>query len=238
MLGGLHITVDGRKVGGVEWESQKAQEFFAFLVCNRHGKSREELIEVLWPDIAVGLSRNAFHNNVYRTRRALYKTCVVLQEGRYRLNPEGRFGFDLEEFRNLSREATLAKPCSKKQLSLLTEANRRYRGEFLQGIDADWVIPITMEAERLYLSNLTRLAEVHASQGDCAAAVAVLERALAIDPTDVDTQELIVKLLVRSGSMAEARKRHEGFRRLMLAELGAEPPRDFPDLCVLAATPK
>ncbi|MBI4219503.1 MAG: tetratricopeptide repeat protein, partial [Chloroflexi bacterium] len=92
-LGNLQILVDGRKVSTVEWESLKAQELFAYLICNRQGKSREELIEVLWPEISVSLSRNAFHNNMYRTRRALYKGCVVLEEGRYLLQPQGTFWF-------------------------------------------------------------------------------------------------------------------------------------------------
>jgi hypothetical protein len=53
-FGGLQIGFDGRKVGAVEWESQKSQEFFAHLMCNRRGKDREKLIEVLWPEFRSG----------------------------------------------------------------------------------------------------------------------------------------------------------------------------------------
>jgi two-component SAPR family response regulator len=203
-LGSPQITVDGRKVGAVEWESQKAQELFAFLLCNRQGKSREELIEVLWPDISVNLSRNAFHNNVYRTRRALYRGCVVLDEGRYLLQPQGAFWFDLDEFRRLSREAELAKACSKKQVTLLSQANRLYRGEFLRGMEAEWITPIRMEAEGLYLSNLARLADASAKRGDYPSTVAALDQVLNVDPRVVETHEPIVQLLVGLASRGRA----------------------------------
>jgi DNA-binding SARP family transcriptional activator len=237
-FGGLQIRVDGRKVGAVEWESQKAQEFFAHLMCNRKGKDREELIEVLWPDISVGLSRNAFHNNVYRSRRALYKGCVVLDEGRYRLNPAGEFWFDLDEFRRISREAEAAGLPADRQVALLSEANRLYAGEFLDGLTADWITPIRMDAEGLYLSNLSKIARCQAEVREIDAAIVTLGRAIDIDPTDVTNQELLVRLLVHTGNLPEARKRHESFRQAMRDELGFEPPRDFSTLCELALTPR
>jgi DNA-binding SARP family transcriptional activator len=235
-FGGFQIRVDGRSVSAVEWESLKAQEFFAYLLCNRRGKDREELMEVLWPDISVGLSRNAFHNNVYRSRRALYSGCVVLEEGRYRINPAGEFWFDLEEFRRLSSEAECTGLPVRRRLSLLSEANSLYAGEFLDGMKADWITPIRMETEALHLANLSKIARYQAEVREFDAAIKTLGRAVDIDPTDVANQEMLVRLLVRAGNLPEARKRHESFRHVMRDELGSEPPKDFTTLCELALT--
>jgi two-component SAPR family response regulator len=223
-VGPLEITVDGRRVGSNEWESAKAQEFFAFLMCHRHGKTREELIEVLWPEGSANLSRNAFHNNVFRTRRALYKGCVVLDGGRYRINPAGHFSFDLEEIRRLSTEAVAARESPKRQIQLLVQSVELYRGEFLPGINSDWVTPIRMEVEGIFVSNLLRLAALYDRQGDCGSAIAALERVLQVEPTDVETQERVVKMLIRAGHPTEARQRHERFRRLMLDEATSGTP--------------
>jgi two-component SAPR family response regulator len=141
-------------------------------------------------------------------------------------------------FRRFSREAEVSGLPGDRQVALLSEANCLYTGEFLDGLNADWTTPIRMDAEAIYLANLSRIARCQTEVRNIGAAISTLGRAIDIDPTDVTNQELLVRLLVRAGNLPEARKRHESFRHMMRSELGHEPPRDFSTLCELALSPR
>ena len=230
-LGRMEVVVDGRKIRQSEWESQKAKELFLHLMSHRNGQSREELLEVLWPEISASLSRNAFYNNVYRTRRALYKGCIVLEESLYRLNPRGDFWFDVEQFQQLTTEAEKLPEDSESRASLLNKAIELYRGNFLAGFYADWIDALRLELEVRYSRSLAQLSEFHAARGDYETAVDQLDKLLAIDSTDVEAHERIIRLLLRSGNRVEARRRHNAYLKLMGSELGPELCGSFEALC-------
>lgn len=233
-LGELEVLADGRRVSDAEWESQKAKELFLYLLCHRSGKRREELLEVLWPEVSVGLSRNAFYNNVYRTRRALYRECIVLEGGAYKVNPKGEFCFDLEEFRRLVAEAERQPGGSEKRASLLTQAIKLYRGSFLGEFYAEWADTIRLEAEAQYSRSLARLAGFHAARGSCEDAIRLLEELLALDRTDEAAHEQLIKLLIKRGDLQDAQRRYNLYRELMIRELKAQPSKGFAELRIEA----
>ncbi|MBI2165458.1 MAG: tetratricopeptide repeat protein [Chloroflexi bacterium] len=217
-LGRMEVIVDGRKIGDSEWESQKAKEMFLYLLCHREGKRREFLLEVLWPEVALGLSRNAFYNNVYRVRRTLYKDCILLEDGVYKLGSRGEFWLDLEEFDRLTQEADRQVDNAEKKADLLAQAVRLYRGHCLEEFYSEWSDGIRTAAEARYLRTLATLASLKASMGDYGEAAGLLEKLLAIDDSDLQAYEQIIEYLTKGGHRGEARRWHQSYSELLKKE--------------------
>ncbi len=230
-LGKPEVLIDGRRISDTEWESQKAKELFFYLLCNRSGKRREQLLEVLWPDISSNLSRNAFYNNVYRARRALYKESIVQDGGLYQLNPEGAVWFDLDEFQRLVNEAERFPRGSEERASLLSGAIQVYRGGFLDEFYSEWSDTIRLEAEAQYLRSLARLAGYHAARGEYDTAIPLLEQLLLVDDTDFAAHEQLVKALLRKGDITQAKQRHKFYVQLASDKSAHDSPKSFADLC-------
>ena len=120
---------------------------------------------------------------------------------------------------------------SESQASLLDEAIKLYRGDFLVGFYADWIDRLRLELEAGYSRSLARLSEFHAARGDYEAAVGQLDKLLAIDFSDVDAHKRIITLLLRSGNRVEAHRRHNAYLKLMGSDLGPELSGNFEALC-------
>lgn len=180
-FGTLEIEIDGRPIASSEWRSKKAQELFVYLLTNRAGASKEELIDVLWPEISMQLSRNAFYTTVYRARRALYADVVSVTDGRYRLDPLGRFDYDLEDFYVKGRNAITSRSPDEK-VELLTEAIELHRGPFLDSFYADWIDMTRSQTEALHSRNLRELAKTAEHMDDPVLARRCLEELLRVEP--------------------------------------------------------
>lgn len=229
-LGEAEVYLDGKKVERAQWESRKAKELLYYLLSVKQGKTKEELLEVLWPEVSVSLSRNTFYNNVYRVRRALYKECLTQKDGRYQLNLQGVFWFDLDEFHSLIEEAESSPKGSHKRAKLLSDAIRIYRGSFLKDFYAEWSDSISLETEAQYLSCLVKLAGYYASKSQYNRAISLLKRLLEVDKADPEANERLVKILLKKGDMDEAYRRYRLYEAFSLTELGARPSKLFDQL--------
>ncbi|MBI4305844.1 MAG: tetratricopeptide repeat protein, partial [Chloroflexi bacterium] len=160
-FGRLQVTLDGHAVPDRAWGGRKSQELFLYLLINRAGKTREQLLDSLWGEAGLEVRPNAFYNLVYRIRRALSEDASVIREGhRYRVSPHVQVSLDLDEFRRLSNEARTVPKGSRQEVTLLERANSLYAGEFLIDFYSDWIVQIRHEVEAQYLSNLSRMTPI------------------------------------------------------------------------------
>ncbi len=229
-LGDSFVQLDDRRVAETEWRSQKAKELFMYLLCNRRGATREQLLEVLWPDMSAVLSRNALYNNVYRVRKALYEQSIVQEDGRYKLNPQGSFWFDLHEFQALIDQAEKLPGGSPERADRLQAAIKLYRGSFLEDFYAEWCNTIRFQAEAKYLQSLARLAGHRAAEGQYDEAITLLESLLKVDETNPDVHEQIVKTLIKRGDVESARLHYNQFRAVVQEQRGQEVMKSFQQL--------
>jgi len=178
-FGTLEIEIDGRVIASSEWRSKKAQELFVYLLTNRSGATKEELIDVLWPEISMRLSRNAFYTTVYRARRALYSDVIAVNDGRYRLDPQGEFKYDLEDFYVKGRSAMAARSLEERA-KLLNDAIALHRSPFMDSFYADWIDMIRSQTEALQTRNLQELARAAERLADPILARRCLEELLRV----------------------------------------------------------
>ena len=135
------------------------------------------------------------------------------------LRPDAPVWIDADSFEHLVAEARHAAD----PLALLRGANALYGGEYLPGdLSEDWSVARREKLRQTWIELQLLLARVCEQRGQLDEAGAALRRLLAKDVADERAAQELVRLLLRHGRVAEARRVHD---RLIhaLGELGINP---------------
>ncbi len=135
-LGPARVVVEGREVGSKDWRSANARLVLGFLLSTPSGASKEELLDMLYPNEEP--DRSAVHVLIGRLRNALEpgskgkpSRFILFQDGRYRFNQGVHSRYDVAEFRMLLRQARDPGAAAQVRRRSLEGAADLYRGPFL-----------------------------------------------------------------------------------------------------------
>jgi tetratricopeptide (TPR) repeat protein len=204
-LGPMQVERDGRRIqrwGGDKAGSRQAQAIFAFLFDRgASGISKDEAVELLWPDLTIKRGDLAFHRTLGGLRAVLEEgrqsgNVISYEGGRYRLTPELVDRSDLAAFEQLlDGAAGLEGP---ERAAVLEEALELYRGDLFDDCpfygDSSFV-----EERRAYLRGrhedlLVDLGDLYAALHDDALARARFRQALKVNPESARAQSAIDRL--------------------------------------------
>jgi DNA-binding SARP family transcriptional activator len=217
------VFLEARRISDIEWRSKKAKEMLFYLLVHPPGRTKEQILEALWPELSIANQNSCFHSTVYRLRRALYQGCLVYQDGWYRLHPEGEFWFDAEEFEQLLKQAHHLPPDSDARLSCLEKAIDLYTGPFLADFYSEWCETLRLNFEMKYVRALSTLAGHHAAKGDWERCIELLERILAVDIYNEEAHYKLIKAYTHLGDSASALKCYHNYTDILREQLDAEP---------------
>lgn len=223
-LGVFEVTVDGRPVLDVEWESEKAKELLLLLLTARDSVSRDEAIAHLWPEIGGKQASSVFHSSLYRLRRALYRSAVIHEGGRYSLNARGTFRFDVQRFQDLVGGSTTG---AREEAKNLREAMALYRGPLASELESEWINELRGDLDRLYVGAAGRLIDHLLANQEFSAAIRVSQVLLARDPYDEGACRTLLQAALHSGDIRAGLQAYQRFADLLLAELGERPDDDL-----------
>lgn len=226
-LGAFEVTVGGRTVMNVEWESEKAREMFLLLATAGRPLSRDEIIASLWPDAGGPRASSLFHSTLHRLRNATYKESVIEAGGRYRFNPEARLSSDVDLFRRGAARSDSTDSAGAAGVASLREALAAYQGPFAPGVEADWADALRTSLEDLFLRSATRLAQTLSLNGDHRNAIAALERVLDVDPFSESACLMLMRAYAHSGDVDSALRAFRRFSENLELELGESPGEDL-----------
>jgi DNA-binding SARP family transcriptional activator len=182
----------------------------------------EALVDALIPEGEFERSLTALRHAVYHLRRLFAPLNPVrTATGGYCLELDGEVRCDVQEFRRLVEAGRPNR--SGVDVAALEGALSLYRGAFLEGVDADWVLQPRAELERLFLLAARSLLLEYERTGSHEAAVAVAERVLAIDPFLEPFHLALLRHQVALGHLAAARQHYRHYCRLMRDAFGREP---------------
>lgn len=226
-LGTLSVRVAGHEVDTQAWESRTALELFFVFLAHRGGIRKEEAVELLYPELPREKCNSTFHSNVYRVRRALYPESIVKTNGAYRLNPDGRWDWDVERFESQLAEAQKLPAGSSERAELCKAALELYRGPFAGPFLSEWAEGLRRETEERSQHALALLAGHHASKGNFEAAADCLERLLRVDQYNEDAAFELAACRARAGQRVVALETIDTFKRRHIEELGEPLPARF-----------
>ena len=201
----VHIATLGRfvvEVGGVEvptaaWGSRRARQLCRRLVAARGWPlTREELIDMLWPDES-DMRRLGPRLSVQLSAvRRVLNGGVIADRETVRLDLD-EVSTDLEEFYKATDDAAIM---------------AAYKGEFLpEDRYEDWTSVPRSEARARFVAAAKRLAKKELGYGSALAAAAIARRLVATDRYDGASHELLVDGLIGAEEVAEARRAHDAW---------------------------
>lgn len=221
-LGDETIECDGIPITTAEWRSSRAKEFFLYILFEG-ACSREELSLVFWPDSSSSRVRSNFHTTLYRARRALGENVILFENDLYRINPDVAVWCDALVFQRYVRQAQMLSYADVRADDLYRKAVDYYRGDFLPGLDAEWIIP---HREALYEMNINALI----GAGHCARArqdfdhaIALFKRALKVDPYREEAYRALFTCYAGMGELNHVLKQYNVMSSIFEAELGIPP---------------
>ncbi len=222
-LGNFQLARDNRVVQkGLRTTSR---ELLALLAANRAGVPTDRILDYLWPDKDADAANKELHNALYHLRqRASYgrePTKMVERVGEtYRLNPQ-HWWVDVWAFESLVSQSE--ETAAETSIKLLSEGLHLYRGPVCDDCYFAWLEPVRTRYRALFVRASARLANFLTEFGEPDDALAVLDRAIEVDPVNED---LYRRAIAIEGGLGRRKAVHLRFRRLQAIledEVDADP---------------
>jgi DNA-binding SARP family transcriptional activator len=229
-FGRSEVLVDGRKVSEIEWRSRRSKELFFYLLSHGRERTKEQILDALWPDISGARGYSSLYSTAYRLRRALYEGCLLQEGGRYYLSPDGEFWFDVGEFQKRVSSAGRLNKGSRERARELETAVGLYRGPFQEEFYSEWCETLRRDLEQQYISSLAGLAGYYAAKGDYDWSISLLERIVEMDPYREEVYAELMKAHGRMGNATAALIWYEDYCRTAGKDLGTTPSQELNDL--------
>ena len=194
---------------------------------------REMLIDRIWSDVDPDRARRSFNTVLWRLRKLLgisetarNRTRILGSKHEVFLDLASSTWVDTVAFReslsDLSAGRTLDRS-AKALISCLFDAFDTYRGPFMDGEDAEWVIEERERLHSLYVRSGTQLVRLLGSDGCYADAIDIAKQILLADPYREGLHCDLVLLLIANGQRAEAIQVQKSMERRLRLELGIAP---------------
>ena len=191
-LGPLRAERDGeliRQWGGEKAGTRQAEALFAFLFDRgERGLTKDEAVELIWPDVDLDRADLAFHRTLGGLRRTLEpgrgqrqgSKAIGFSNDRYRLDPSVVAWSDVAAFEQRLTDASAATDPAVASAAL-NEARSLYRGEYLDDCpfygDGAYVEDRRELLRARYVDLLLSLGGFHEQRGDRGAAAAAFREA-------------------------------------------------------------
>ncbi|HEX6921413.1 MAG TPA: AAA family ATPase [Actinomycetes bacterium] len=211
MLGRFEVLADGERCPADPWRRKHAAALVKVLALARHrSMHREQLIDLLWPDLSLAESAPRLHKAAHYARRGLPdpSAAVVLRGDMIVLLPDAEVTVDALEFERAAADALQrGTPAS------AAAALDLYGGTLLP---EDLYEPWT-EAARDRLSALYQQLLRQAGRW---------EQLVELDPVDEEAHVALIQAHLDKGDRTSALRQYERMDRALRQELGIGPGRE------------
>jgi len=235
LLGPFRIFVDGSPVDERRWERRKPRALVKLLALQPHARlHREEIIEILWPELDLRAGANSLHKAIHAVRRTLEPDLVagsssrfvVTSSGLVSLVADGAVWVDAIEFERRAESAL-----SSGDTASIADILDLYEGDLLPDDPYDeWVAPRRERLRSLRRDLLMRLAHAHESRSEYAEAARAARSILASDGTDEVAHRVLMRAQARTGDRTQALKQFRTIASALRDELGTEPDSETVEL--------
>ena len=230
-LGPFEVTVGGARID--DWKRPKAPELIAFLVARGSTPvSREAVAAALWPEFPWDPGIDHMLANAASAARAACRAALG-ESGVQVLDTPRRgilqlratlFTSDLDEFEAALRRAARLEPDA--AFVDYDRAFELYRGDFLEGVHAEWTDDYRHDYRMRYVEAARRAAGLAVACGDVERAIRYSQLMLGQEPTDETVARDLMRLLASVGDINGARKVYKLLGEALQREL--DDPRAAP----------
>lgn len=206
LLGGFDVQVADRVLPAGAWRHRRGAELIKLLALSPgHRLHREQVMDILWPDLPPEAAAANLRKATHHLRRALgTPEPVVVQRGMVALCPDWSVTTDVEEFDTSAKQALSAGP------EACAAAAALYGGELLPDDRyASWAFE-PRERLRLRHIQLLKLA-------------GMWQDVLEVDPADEQAHRALMRAHIDAGDRLAAIRQFERLREALRVDLGVGP---------------
>jgi len=210
-----------------DWQRRTAKTLTKLLATNpRHRLHREQVLEILWPDVEIDSALNSFGKALHAARRALEpellpRECsayLALTDSMVALDVQ-RVWIDADHFERLAESALRRGDVTSYECALAA-----YGGELLpEDRYEDWCSERRDHLGALHIQLLLALAEEHKERRAHSPAAARLREVLRHDPTREDAHRRLMALYTSLGARDQAMRQFQICEDALKRELGLAP---------------
>ncbi len=226
MFGGLV----GRQRGYVisRFRTRKTADLLAYLAFYRNrAHSREEIVEILWPDSDLDSGRHSLRQALTSLRRQFEPpgtpagSVLIADRSILRVDPAA-ITTDVSEFESLLGSITSDTPARDEAVTL-SSADRLYRGDLLAGSYAEWIFPERDRLAEAHRSSLMRMTVLYEQLGERQQSLDCALRLVAADPCSEEAHCAAIRLFAANGQRGDALKLSQTLVRTLWEALQERP---------------
>ena len=224
LLGGFWVAVGARTIEEDAWRLRKAAALVKLLaLAPGHRLHREQLMDLLWPELGKKAASNNLRHTLHAARTILDPTAgssyLASEDESLVLCPGGDVWVDVEAFEKAAATARRAREPVAHRAAL-----DLYGGELLpEDRYEEWAESRREELRQLYLTLFIELAGLYEGRDEHGLAIDALRRATAKEPTLEEAHATLMRLYALSGRPEQALAQYERLRDTLLRSLGTEP---------------
>jgi two-component SAPR family response regulator len=208
------------------WKS-KGRELLAYLVANPSGAPKERIIDELWPEVDPKTAAARFDRYATLVRslaRGTEDSQMYIErmgESSYRLE-QGAWWIDAWEFERLIVDAERCDDAAQ-AVAGFRDALALYEGDFCDDSYYPWLESVRERFTNLFVEASARLAYMLSDAEEYDEALALLGRAIKVDPICEDLVRRAMAVEATLGRRAAALARYRRFEAALDEQLGVEP---------------
>lgn len=225
-LGPFHLEKHGEEIQFTGKVQKKPLELLKALVALGGKETHEgQVADLLWPEADGDAARTSLKTTLHRLRQLIgHDEAVGVREGRLVIDRRylyvDAWGFEhtLDEAER-KREAGLIA-----EMETLTEkALALYRGSFLAGDDAPWLLARREKLAERYTAAVRTMGKILLERGECRAAISRFRQGLEKQPFSERLYRGLMECLLVAGDHAEAAVVYRRCRKMLAVNLGTAP---------------
>jgi DNA-binding SARP family transcriptional activator/tetratricopeptide (TPR) repeat protein len=264
LLGQFTISINGTPIPETGWRTRKSAGILKYLLLHsNHTVTRDQLMELFWPDSDQEAASLSLRVALYELRKVLARygapavgspALICDRRSSLEIRTGNKISVDVAEFISLSNKwrhtmpslrETASSPAARSartvaagltRTALLEQMISLYNGDLLEGDEYfDWVLPAREEILSRFIEAAIALAAVYMQQEEHDLTEQLLQRAL---DTDRFNEEICLRLLAlytATNQRGRAIKLYATFTRRLQEELGLQPD---PRLTVAVSGPR
>jgi DNA-binding SARP family transcriptional activator len=231
LLGGFAVRVDGRVVPATAFARRRARTLLKLLALQPgHRLHRDQVLDLLWPDLDLGAATAQLYKTVHQVRLALTSQEAEAPSGAEMLRLEDEvlglssargLTVDVDVFESLAREALAVEPPDPGDVR---RALAHYGGDLLPtDLYEEWTQRRRDALRETFLDLLRYLGDAHLGAGRSAEAADAYRQILKADPSREDAHRGLMRVFAAEGSVGRLARQLERCRGSLAQELGVGP---------------
>jgi DNA-binding SARP family transcriptional activator len=197
---------------------RKPLELLKYLsATGAQGAHQDAIEEVLWPEADGEAAGQAFRTTLHRLRKLLRVDDAVQCTDRSVMLDPSLVAMDHTAFEQMAQHV------NRTDVAALERVIRLYRGHFLQGESAPWVLPVREQLRARFLDLTERLGMLLEERGEVGDAAQTYLHALDVEPVAEGMCRRVMMIYGKLGRRAEAVGVYQRFSHALQTKLGLPP---------------